>query len=151
MDCSLPGSSVHGIFQARILEWVAISFSRGSSWPRDWTQVSHITGSCFTVWVTRETQFKAIAYPDEHVLLCAGYHTKHFTCPIIFLIQCLWGRWHQWISFTYGEIETQQRSSLSQCHLIEPSFESEAVWSQSLFIYLLRNENVFNSWGLIVE
>ena len=37
MDCSLPGSSVHGIFQARVLEWVAISFSRGSSWPRDWT------------------------------------------------------------------------------------------------------------------
>ena len=40
MDCSLPGSSIHGIFQARILEWFAISFSRGSSWPRDWTQVS---------------------------------------------------------------------------------------------------------------
>ena len=38
MDCSLPGSSVHGIFQARVLEWVAISFSRGSSRPRDWTQ-----------------------------------------------------------------------------------------------------------------
>ena len=36
---SLPGSSVHGIFQARILEWVNISFSRGSSWPRDWTRV----------------------------------------------------------------------------------------------------------------
>ena len=42
MDCSLPGSSVHGIFQARILEWVAISFSRGSSRPRDHTWVSRI-------------------------------------------------------------------------------------------------------------
>ena len=42
MDCSLPGSSVHGIFQARVLEWVAISFSRGSSWSRDWTQPSRI-------------------------------------------------------------------------------------------------------------
>ena len=40
MDCSPPGSSVHGIFQAKILEWVAISFSRGSSWPMDWTCVS---------------------------------------------------------------------------------------------------------------
>ena len=39
MDCSLPGSSIHRIFQARILEWVAISFSRGSSWPRDQTRV----------------------------------------------------------------------------------------------------------------
>ena len=42
MDCSLPGSSVHGILQARILEWVAISFSRGSSQPRDWTLVSRL-------------------------------------------------------------------------------------------------------------
>ena len=54
MDCSLPGSSAHGIFQARILEWVAISFSRGSSWPRDQTCVSHIVGRCFTIWTTKE-------------------------------------------------------------------------------------------------
>ena len=50
MDCSLQGSSIHGIFQARILEWVAISFSRGSSQPRDQTQVSHIAGRRFTIW-----------------------------------------------------------------------------------------------------
>ena len=48
MDCSLPGSSVHGILQARILEWVVIPFSKGSSWPRDWTQVSYIAGRFFT-------------------------------------------------------------------------------------------------------
>ena len=54
MDCSLPGSSIHGIFQARVLEWVAISFSRRSSRPRDRTQVSCIAGRCFTVWATRE-------------------------------------------------------------------------------------------------
>ena len=52
--CSPPGSSVHGILQARILEWVAISFSRGSSWPRDWTQVSCTAGSFFTDWATKE-------------------------------------------------------------------------------------------------
>ena len=52
MDCSPPGSSVHGIFQARILEWVAISFSRGSSRPRDWTRVSCIVGRCFTIWAS---------------------------------------------------------------------------------------------------
>ena len=40
MNCSLPGSSIHGISQARILEWVAIFFSRGSSWPRDWIHIS---------------------------------------------------------------------------------------------------------------
>ena len=45
---------VHGILQARILEWVAIPFSRGSSQTRDGTQVSHIAGGFFTVWATRE-------------------------------------------------------------------------------------------------
>ena len=54
MNCSLPGSSNHGIFQARVLEWVAIAFSRGSSWPRDWTRASRIAGRRFTVWATRE-------------------------------------------------------------------------------------------------
>ena len=54
MDCSPPGSSVHGIFQAIVLEWIAISFSRGSSWPRDQTQVSRIIDRCFTIWATRE-------------------------------------------------------------------------------------------------
>ena len=52
MDCSLPGSSIHGIFQARILEWVAISFSRRSSWSRDRTRVSCLVGRHFTVWAT---------------------------------------------------------------------------------------------------
>ena len=54
MDCSLPSSSVHGIFQAIVLEWIAISFSRGSSWPRDRTQVSCIVDRRFTAWDTRE-------------------------------------------------------------------------------------------------
>ena len=48
IDCSLPGSLAHGIFQARVLECVAISFSKGSSWPRDQTQVSHVAGRHFT-------------------------------------------------------------------------------------------------------
>ena len=56
MDYSPPGSSVHGILQARILEWVAISFSRGSSQPRDWTQVSSIVGRHFNLWATRDAQ-----------------------------------------------------------------------------------------------
>ena len=54
MYCSLPGSSIHGIFQARVLEWGAISFSRGSSWLRNRTQFSHIVGRYFTIWATRE-------------------------------------------------------------------------------------------------
>ena len=56
VDCSPPGSSVHGILQARILEWIAISFSRGSSQPRDRTQVSCSAGRCFILWATREAK-----------------------------------------------------------------------------------------------
>ena len=51
---SYPTLWPHGILQARILEWVAFPFSRGSSQPRDWTQVSCITGRFFTSWATRE-------------------------------------------------------------------------------------------------
>ena len=52
MDSSLPGSAIHGIFQAKILEWAAISFSRGSSQPRDQTWVSCVGDRRFTVWAT---------------------------------------------------------------------------------------------------
>ena len=57
LDCSPPGSSVHGIYQARILKWIAISFSRGSSQPRDWTSVFCVScnaGRFFTCWAIRE-------------------------------------------------------------------------------------------------
>ena len=50
MDCSPPGSSVHGILQVRKLEWIAISFAKRSSWPRDQTHVSCIAGRLFIIW-----------------------------------------------------------------------------------------------------
>ena len=65
MDCSLSGSSVHGIFQARVLEWIAISFSRGSSWARNRTWVSCIAGRCFTVWATREALIQCKCYVNS--------------------------------------------------------------------------------------
>ena len=58
MDCSLPGSCIHEISQARILEWVAISFSRRSSQPRDWTWLSHIVGRRFIIQATKEVHYK---------------------------------------------------------------------------------------------
>ena len=60
MDCSPPGSSVHGILQARIPEWVAISFSRESSGPRDRTWVSCIADGWFTIWTTREAPWEIL-------------------------------------------------------------------------------------------
>ena len=71
VDCSPPGSSIHGILQARILEWVAISFSRGSSWPRDWTQVSCIAGRRFNLWATREAPIiqRNVLMKEKNVML----------------------------------------------------------------------------------
>ena len=60
MDCSLPGSSVHGLFQARVLEGAAISFSRGCSQPRDQTQVSCIANKHFTIWANRESPILSV-------------------------------------------------------------------------------------------
>ena len=60
-------SSVHGILQARILEWVAISFSRGSSQPRDRTQVSHIAGRCFNLCTTREAPVIKLYYIKSYL------------------------------------------------------------------------------------
>ena len=54
--CDPMNYRVHGILQGRILEWVAFPFSRGSSQPRDWTQVTHIESIFFTSWTTREVQ-----------------------------------------------------------------------------------------------
>ena len=65
MDCRLPGSSVHGILQARTLEWVAIPFPRRSSPHRDWIWVSCITSRFFTIWATRESQYINSKYCNE--------------------------------------------------------------------------------------
>ena len=79
MDYSPLGSSVHGILQARILEWVTISFSRGSSWPRDRTWVFCIAGRFFIVWATREAQNTHCgerAPPVAKVMRKEAWHTQ---------------------------------------------------------------------------
>ena len=73
MDCSPPDTSVQGIYQAWILEWVAVSFSKGSSQPRDRTQVSRIVGRRFTVWATREAGS----------FLTHGVCVKHWSCTVL--------------------------------------------------------------------
>ena len=78
-DCSLPGSSIHGIFQARVLKWVSISFSRGSSQPRDRTQISHIVGRCFTIWATGEVFFFFTSY---HFIVLPILHETSSCFPL---------------------------------------------------------------------
>ena len=72
MECS-PSGSVHGIFQARILEWVAIPFSRGSPWPRDWNEVYCIAGRFFTVWAIREAQTTTCVCVRVCVCMCVSH------------------------------------------------------------------------------
>ena len=81
MDCSLPGSSVHGILQARILEWLAIPFSRGSSQPRNQTRVSCIAGRFFTIWATRDACHHLVYGNNIITMLC-------YLCFPITLLLC---------------------------------------------------------------
>ena len=72
MDCSLPGSSIHGIFQAGVLEWVALSFSRWSSRPRDQTWVrSPALWADSTTWATREVLCLLLTFPKFFWLVVA--------------------------------------------------------------------------------
>ena len=66
MDCSPPGSSIHGIFHARILEWITIPFSRGSSRLRDQTWVPRIAGKFFTIWATRKPKEDLVEHFSWH-------------------------------------------------------------------------------------
>ena len=87
MDCSPPGSSVHEILRAWILEWIAIPFSRGSSWPRDWTQVSFIVRGFSTIWATREVQLTVSSVQFSHSVVSnslqphESQHTRS-PCPL---------------------------------------------------------------------
>ena len=103
MDCSLPGSSVHGISQTRILEWVVIPFSRESSWLRDQTWVSCIAGKFFQCWTSKEA-WESYYFPQNH-LTQANVLWKVFSNPIISMV--LLGPHHVWYSLTVSNHSTQ--------------------------------------------
>ena len=112
MDCSLPGS-VHGIFQTRILEWVAISSSRGSSWPRGWTHISCV--SCIGRW---------ILYQLSHLLV-----THQSTCGLpvrshLFILDAiLWN--------VFGDAKKICPPLVrSECVSITQWYKSHMLWSQ---------------------
>ena len=96
-DCSPPGSSVHGIFRARILEWVAISFSRGSSLPRDPTHVFYISCIGRQVFFTTGTTWEAaLVWPTvcHHLGLCSNITSSEALSEVT-------GRWHPtWSPFS---------------------------------------------------
>jgi len=91
MDCSLPGSSVHGILQARILEWVAIPFSRESSRLRDWTRVSCTADRFFTVWATKEEKMSwfELNFVDKYIFFTLPPFQLHFLVPFLMVLNFL--------------------------------------------------------------
>ena len=108
LDYSPPGSSICGIFLARILEWVAISFSRGSSLPRDWNRVSCIVGRCFTIWATREVSWnhKEALYHWLNSMLkdisCQKCNICNFTAfKVLFYITIFVKQTNKQLNFTY--------------------------------------------------
>ena len=87
-DRSLSGSSLYGISQARIMEWGAISFSRGSSQPRNWTRVSCIAGKCFTLWATREQNHDCLWKTNQYDLFSSC--TTNLKCMPLRYVQGCW-------------------------------------------------------------
>ena len=151
MDCSPPGCSVHAILRARILEWVAIPFSRGgSSWTTDWTQVSCIAGIVFTVWASREA-LKTSSPPRFHCFPCFSPHS---------LWTCIWANSRNWWwtgrSGVLLSMESQSKTWLSnwtddgwiwgfRLHLPSGFQASSGFWLQNL-LYSRRLFFVFGVW-----
>ena len=135
MDCSPPDSSVHGILQARILECVAMPFSRGSSWPRDQTQVSCIAGRFFTIWATREAPVNLRTFYQPKKKLCLDI------IPFIFLhptlpastpqpsvqfssVTCVWPFATPWTAACQASLSTTNSQSLPKLMSIESMMPS---------------------------
>ena len=130
MDCSLQGSSLHGILLARVLEWVAISFSRGSSWPRDRTLVSCIPGRHFNLWATREVCYLIGWKGKNNRVVRACLEVAHVSgrlWPHSFATYCCCLYWIKTPScrllYELGSaLSRPQLWFVSQCMLVYPGF-----------------------------
>ena len=131
MDCSPPGSSVHGIFQARILEWVAISFSRRSSPPKDWTQFSCFAGWFFTLWAMDSGDHfswgeaaSMLVFPQTSSFL--GWAIGEFNLRVVFgppreSTRALWGRKFgqlATVAFTHVPVSRRRAHGVSKARRI---------------------------------
>ena len=150
-----PGSSVHGISQTRILEWVVISFSRGSSQPKDQTQVSRTAGRLFTVWATRDflTLYACVILTtpvssDSRAGLGISYDTDGVAGGLYFLYSSLWSIENHflvlykigWVSFFFLMSNTIcWKTSFTHwlvLHRLDlPHLASFATWSFVPFIH----------------
>ena len=149
MDCSLPGSSVHGILQARILEWVAFPFSRDSSQPRDQIQVSHIVGGFLTIWATRKEiaiVFLKINWSSRTMTSLGTAFSAPGACPLAFPRRAaqgsqLWDVVHcsSWplMLLVWWTVTEMTGGSFPFCHRCREEGEDGFITSGS-FLSLLR-------------
>ena len=129
LDCSLPGSSVHGRFQARILERVAISFSRGSSWPRDWTCVSWV--SCNDRWILYHCATWEALFDNS----CSKTGERRYL--VVVLILCVsdegcWASFHVPVGHLYAFFGKMSVQNLC-------SFKNQIVGGFAVSLYVLFN------------
>ena len=150
MDFSLPGSSIHGIFQARIPEWVAISFSRGSSRPRDRTRVFCTAGRLFTIWVTREAPCWLCTHIDSKILSpiliprCTLLTHVLTYLKLGCVFHLLSARWRSWWSCPHRKFG----HSCSYClHFSWVIYPVAATWLEFNCCYKCLEKNSFMWFG----
>ena len=138
MDCSPPGSSVHRILQARVLEWVAISFSRGSSWPRNWTWVSCISGPLPTELQGTLKMKVAQSCPTLSNPMDSTVHG------------ILQARILEWVAFPFSRVSSKPRGQTQVSH-VAGGFFTSWVWLISILypvIWTWKSElSVWNNYS----
>ena len=125
MDCSSSGCSVRGILQTRMLEWVAISFPRGSSQPRDGTLVSHIAGRLFTIWATREVLIRELQINTMRY----GYTSVGMSKTQTLATLCWWGCGATWVFvhclWEYKMVQPLWKNTSAVSYRIKPTFTTQ--------------------------
>ena len=142
MDCSLPGFSVRGIFQATVLEWVAISFSRGSSRPRNRTQVSRIAGRRFTLWTTREAHLVYLntmkwLFPKGRTFqLWVRISTYAYSVPnnvVLFIVELSECFMYSTYKFCYGlNVCVPPPTPQIKIHVSNPNNKCKGIWRRGI-------------------
>ena len=146
MDCSLPGSSIHGISQARILEWVSISFSRGSSEPRDWTCVSCLAGRSFII----EPQGKSLLNNMYYCYYYCPYYYKEAMVILSFIIYCTLkysSKWNSLISiFSWHSMCKKRYKLCDQLFLPIPFSKASSLFASYVMTILKYMLRVGHDW-----
>ena len=144
MDCSLPGSSMHGISQARIQKWVAIPLSRGTTWPRNRSRVSWIAGRFFTSWATREALVLRTSASSLNICQFTVFwkQENEFKLASVLLVLSknkLQNRdqettpWKQCISTSYKLFTSTNFSLL--LHLLKYVFQTEKIMRDQTYLF----------------